>query len=204
MHSSSGCGEKINAFGALAEKLFRVLIVGGLMMASVGAASARDLMPFLFGASYVAGGPVLALLFASAAPFFINALTVDVWTVRHPKRLAVWYLGLLIVNVTLNVWWIPLSGSSGAAAATLVCEWVGVAFALPWVLREMPCGIGARLRPLVMGAVLGAVAVWGLSLLWGGLQWVLLGPLLFGAVLIISRGMTLEECRAMIRGVAGK
>lgn len=188
-------------FGALAEKLFRVLIVGGLMMASVGAASARDLMPFLFGDSYTAAGTVLAILFASAAPFFINALTVDVWTIRNPKRLAIWYSGLLILNITLNIWWIPLNGSSGAAASTLVCEWVGVAFALPWILKEMPMGIGTRLRPLVLGAVLGASVVWGLSCLWGGLQWVLLGPLLFGTVLILSRGMTLEECRAMIRGI---
>jgi O-antigen/teichoic acid export membrane protein len=191
------------AFGTLAEKLLRVLIVGGLLTASVGAAASHALMPFLFGAPYAQGGPVLALLFASAAPFFINALTVDVWTVRNPKRLAVWYMGLLVLNVLLNVWWIPLWGPSGAAAATLVCEGVGVACAIPWILREMPTGVGRRLRSLAMGAFLAASTVWGLSRWWGGLSWILLGPLLFAAILLLSRGVTLGECRAMIRGIRG-
>jgi len=173
------------------------------MIASVGAAASSALMPFLFGAPYAQGGAVLALLFASAAPFFLNALTVDVWTVRNPKRLAAWYLGLLLLNVLLNVWWIPLWGPSGAAAATLVCEGMGVAIALPWILREMPEGVGRRLFPLVSGSLLGASTVWGFSRMWGGLQWVLLGPLLFTLILWVSRGVTPEECRAMIRGVRG-
>jgi O-antigen/teichoic acid export membrane protein len=191
------------AFGLLAEKLFRVLVVGGAFIATVGAACSGALMPLLFGSTYAPGGETLRWLFWTAAPFFINALVVNVWTVRSPKRLVVWYLGLLAVNVGLNFWWIPRVGSVGAAYATLTCEWFGVLFALPWVLKEMPVGVAGRTVRLALGTLVAVGVVTWLSSLWPGLQWALLGPLGFAALLLFAPGLSWGECQSMLRGWRG-
>jgi len=144
---------------------------------------------------------VMALLFLSAAPFFLNALTVDFWTIRNPKRLAFWYLSLLAANVVLNWFWIPLWGPSGAAGATLVCEIWGVLVGLPLVLRELPSGALLRFIRWLGGALLGAAVVYAGSYFWGGLQWLLLGPLCFAATILLTRTVTLRDGREALESL---
>jgi len=192
------------AFGQLLEKLLRLLALGGFLTACVGAACAPAMMPLFFGSSYAQGGDVLRWLFWSAAPFFLNALVVDAWTVRNPRRLVAWYLGLLVLNVALNAWWIPRLGVSGAALATLTCECVGVLAAWPWGRRDLRPGAVRRLAPLATALVLATVWVTALASQWGGLQWILLGPLSFAGALALTRGLTWEECRRMVRALRGE
>jgi len=185
------------AFGVLAEGVMKTLVLGGMLVSAVGLASGPDLLVRLFGVKYAEAGLTVKILFLSAAPFFLNALGVAVLTVRSPKRLAIWYLGLLAGNVALNLKLIPLFGPPGAAWATLACELGGAAVVLAWVAWETPRGAMFRLARTLVGGLAGALCVvWG-GRVWPGWQWVPLGPLVFAGTLFLGLTVRRAEWRAL-------
>jgi peptidoglycan biosynthesis protein MviN/MurJ (putative lipid II flippase) len=171
-------------------------------VSAVGGWVAPSLVTLLFGGRYAEAGPSASVLFLSAAPFFLNAVMVAVLTIRDPRRLVLWYLSLLVANVGLNLWLIPVLGPVGAAWATFFCELGGAAVATVWTLSETPLGAGRRFTRSLLAALVGAALISLGANGWPGLHWLALGPLSYGLSLWALRAVSWSECREFLRGSA--
>jgi O-antigen/teichoic acid export membrane protein len=109
----------------LLEDAWRPLLALGLPL-TVGAFLLADqLVVTLFGASFAAAGPVLAVLIWSALPlFWLTIANHAVIAADAVWRLAAIYALGLALNVLMNLALVPSRGPAGAAIASVACEWI--------------------------------------------------------------------------------
>ncbi|MBL0389242.1 lipopolysaccharide biosynthesis protein [Tumebacillus sp. ITR2] len=109
-------------------------------------------------------------------------------------------LGALVINLLLNLWWIPLWGVQGSAYAA--CVAYGFACLTSWTLGRRVFPISLPLAEF--GKTLGAVVILALVLLlvngWSGIV-ALLGQALIGGVLyaLLAFGLNLGGVRQLLR-----
>lgn len=105
----------------------------------------------LYGSDYLGAVPVLMLLIWSRL-FSLLGTTRSIWLIcENLSRYVKWFVGIgAVVNLVLNACWIPMYGASGAAAATLITEFVG-AIVLPACFKET--------RPII-GIVARSLKIW--------------------------------------------
>ena len=91
----------------------------------------------LLGPSYEASIPVLVVHCLSAMPYFLNEWRHAVCIAYERARASacVSWIGV-VVNIVLNLVWVPTHGALGAAWATLIAYSV-CAFLLPWLMPEL-------------------------------------------------------------------
>lgn len=170
---------------------FKYLAGLSVMVAFTLTALRHEVVALLFGAEYAAAAPALALLAWNMCFAYVGVIYLSLFVAQARQRLLLVVSALaLLVNVVLNLAWIPAYGATGAAAATLAANIAG--FAIWLLLREtrtyMVTCLRESLRPLLAAGLVGAVLWiasldgWGAavlilvaypSLLWlfGGLQW---------------------------------
>lgn len=89
------------------------LVLGGLVL------SAGPLLLSLFGAAFVGGWPLMAILFAGImAKAFIGPAEILLTMAGQQTLCVILYAGALVANITLNLSLIPVFGLTGAAFAT--------------------------------------------------------------------------------------
>jgi O-antigen/teichoic acid export membrane protein len=117
------------AVTALYRRGCKYLLLAGLPIAAFGALSSGPFISFLFGPAY---GPSVAaarvVLPAAAFMFLSNFAETTLACVNRWGTIVVVSTVCLVLNVGLNLMWIPAHGYEGAAWATLVTE--AVYFAL--------------------------------------------------------------------------
>ena len=162
----------------------------------------------LFGPDFVAGAPVLVVLAASRLATTSTGMCGRMLAVTGRARIVMINMILLVgCNLALDLWWIPLHGAMGAAAAT--CP----SIALVNLVGTIEVWMLYRVHPWTRRSVLGVLGVallaalaWPLRAGWGGeLGWLL--PLALFALL--SAGLYLawdlgEEDRALLRAIRGR
>jgi O-antigen/teichoic acid export membrane protein len=185
------------AFGAFVLRTGKVQLLLAVPMAVGGYFLATPLMLLMGGGKYEAAGPLFAVLALSIVPFFLATIYTDVLAIKSPRRLNALFLGLLALNVVLNLVFIPKWGGPGAAWATVVSEYVGVplgfGLAYPW-LREAR-GVSV-VRPVL--ASLAAAGLMGLGLWWRPvLGWIIVGPVVYALGLWLFRALDATEVRQL-------
>jgi len=155
---------------ALYRRGCKYLLLAGLPVAAFGALASGPFIAFLFGPDY---GPSVAasriLLPAAAFMFLSNFGETTLACVNRWRTIVVVSTVCLVMNVALNLAWIPAYGYEGAAWATLATE--GTYFALGAIaLRLHGHRIGwvaLAARPVLATAAFAAVlwAARGLPLL---------------------------------------
>ncbi len=109
---------------------------------------AQPLVVLLFGEEYREAAPVLAIHIWAGVFVFMRAL-VSRWLIAEDLiRLSLWSHGAgALTNVLLNLWWIPLYGTEGAAWATIVSYGVAgwIAFYLPPETRGLARQMGSAI-----------------------------------------------------------
>jgi len=151
------------------------LVAGGLMYS-------RGLLSMLFGADFAPGATAFSLVLIGVAFQFVHGLTANVLLVFDKTRADMRLRGLAsIVNVGLNLWWIPHFGIAGAGAATLASH-VVIATLSIWVCNRIgvrlisPGWWKSTLATAIMVALLFTIAHgWplGLRIVAGGLVYIL-------------------------------
>ncbi|MBI3932431.1 MAG: flippase [Acidobacteria bacterium] len=168
----------------------KYLLLVGLPVAAFGALASDRFIPFLFGEEYGPSVPAARLLLPAAAFMFLSNLgeTTLACVGRWGTIVVVSTLSLLL-NVTLNLLWIPTHGCVGAAAATLATEatyfvltavtlrtyghrasWARLASrplaatcafgAVLWLCRPLPLLAGATLACTAYAAAVLLLRVW--------------------------------------------
>lgn len=108
---------------ALYRRGSKYLLVAGLPIAAFGAIAAGPFVRFLFGDAYAPSEPAARLLIPAAAFMFLsNFGETTLACVNRWGTIVVVSTLCLVLNVSLNLAWIPVDGYVGAARATLVTE----------------------------------------------------------------------------------
>ena len=83
----------------------------------------REIIKMIYGDTFFPSAQILDILAVSTLLFFISFLLSHILISSGRERVNTWNLiGVFVLNITLNLAWIPQYGAIGAAWATLFCE----------------------------------------------------------------------------------
>jgi len=118
----------------------------------------REALFLMVPASYWPAAPIIPILIAGVALYGTTQVTASSLTVAGRTDLfAVGSAFAALLNIGLNLWWIPSLGPMGAACATLISYGALCAAYLFWAQRHHPTPLQAR--PLSLFLVLLALSV---------------------------------------------
>lgn len=184
----------------LAIDYLTIVSLGGLAF-TIAASGA--IVNLLFGPAYHEGTSALPVLMAAFVPICIGYVGGNMVLATGLQRLYIWFAALgLLVNVVLNLIFIPVYGFQAAAWVTLVTELIVVSLTLAAVLRKIEMRLSLRKIGLAaLAATASALVVWRLRDTGAGIEWLLLAMgVLYPALLIALRALDIGELRALIRG----
>jgi O-antigen/teichoic acid export membrane protein len=184
----------------LAIDYLTIVSLGGLAFTIAAAGAIVDL---LLGPAYHAGTSALPVLMAAFVPICIGFVGGNMVLATGLQRRYIYYATLgLLVNVALNVIFIPVYGFQAAAWVTLATELVVVSITLVAVLRKIEMRLSLRkigLAALAAGA--SALVVWQLRVVGAQIVWLLLAMgVLYPALLIALRALDVQELIGLVRG----
>lgn len=181
------------AFGRMAGRAFKFLLLLGLPATVGGWFLSKPLVLLVSGIKYQPSVPMFAVLMLSVIPYFLSHVYVITLAIHNSLRLNFQFATLFLLNAVLNFILIPRMGGMGSAWATTGCEFFGLALgfgiAAPY-LRNLSW---TRLfRPLA--ACLGASALMGFCIqLDPRLYWLALGPVVYGSTFWFLGGLDPED-----------
>jgi O-antigen/teichoic acid export membrane protein len=184
----------------LAIDYLTIVSLGGLAFTIAAAGAIVDL---LLGPAYHAGTSALPVLMAAFVPICIGFVGGNMVLATGLQRRYIYYAVLgLLVNVVLNVIFIPVYGFQAAAWVTLATELVVVSITLVAVLRKIEMRLSLRKIGLAaVAASAAALVVWRLRDAGAQIEWLLLAMgVLYPALLIVLRALNVSELRALVRG----
>ncbi|MGA8364854.1 MAG: flippase [Solirubrobacteraceae bacterium] len=184
----------------LAIDYLTIVSLGGLAFTIAAAGAIVDL---LLGPAYHAGTSALPVLMAAFVPICIGFVGGNMVLATGLQRRYIYYATLgLLVNVVLNVIFIPIYGFQAAAWVTLATEIVVVSITLVAVLRKIEMRLSLRkigLSALAAGA--SALVVWQLRVAGAQIVWLLLAMgVLYPVLLIALRALDVQELIGLVRG----
>ncbi len=184
----------------LAIDYLTIVSLGGLAFTIAAAGTIVDL---LLGPAYHAGTSALPVLMAAFVPICIGFVGGNMVLATGLQRRYIYYATLgLLVNVVLNVIFIPIYGFQAAAWVTLATELVVVSITLVAVLHKIEMRLSLRkigLAALAAGA--SALVVWRLRDAGAQIEWLLLAMgVLYPALLIALRALDVQELIGLVRG----
>jgi O-antigen/teichoic acid export membrane protein len=143
---------------------------------------AEPMVHILYSTAYDEAIPAVRLLGAAAAFYGVSYLAAHVLIAQRRQRVLPWItLGVLILNVVLNLLVIPAYSFKGAAAVTSVSE-IALATGSMWFALQITGRVAVR--RIATGPVAGCVAICAVALVAGtGLLGLVLGALVYLPVL---------------------
>lgn len=155
------------------------MVVLLLPVAAILAASAREVIPLVFGPQYLPGIVVFQCLIVAGVMSVAIAVGCALIVGAGKPAWTLWIAGPLpMLAVAAHTWAIPRFGSVGAAAVTLSCAALGAAIAFRavhriWQIAPRPVSLLKGVSLAVVGAV--AAAAWSAPGLWVVMKLAVLG-----------------------------
>jgi O-antigen/teichoic acid export membrane protein len=175
---------------ALYRRACSYLLVVGLPIAAFGLLEGDPFIRLIFGPDYGPSGVATRILIPAAAFMFLsNFAETTLACIDHWRTIVVVSTFCLVLNVGLNLWWIPLHGFEGAAWATLLTEgayflltagavhrhghrvpWLALTWrpllatlvfaAILWLCRDLGMIVASLLASLAWAAATVALGIW--------------------------------------------
>ena len=148
------------AVAALYRRGCKYLLIVGLPIAAFGLLASDRFIPMLFGASFEPSIALAQVLLPAAAFMFLsNFAETTLACVNRWRAIVIASTLALVLNVALNLLWIPTLGAIGSARATLVTEIVYFAMTAGAMFRggHHVGWLVIAVRPLVAAALFGGV-----------------------------------------------
>jgi O-antigen/teichoic acid export membrane protein len=164
---------------------FRALMALVFGICAVAAPLSGPLTKILFGAKYTATAPIFAaLIWSEVAVFFGVTMKMAVVSFNHQRFLAISTIIGAIVNIVLNLFWIPRYGALGATWATNISyavasifiyllfaptrrfAWIGLRISFPAFLLSLTIAGLLMVSPLpiflnlILGVILYGAGAW--------------------------------------------
>jgi O-antigen/teichoic acid export membrane protein len=190
------------------ERLRRIIriAIDYLVIVSVGAlaltlVASRQIVELLFGASYASGSDVLTVLMAAYVPICLGNVAGNMIVATGQQRQYLWYAATgLVLNLALNVIFMPTYGMHAAAWITLATEVTVVSLSLRAVLRRIEMRLNLpRITAVALSAAVAAGLVWALAQTGArAVPLVLAMTVLYPLILFASGTVDREELHALI------
>lgn len=131
-------------------------------LAAIVAGSAAEIVLVVFGPSFAAAGPLLAILFAAAAALAVIAVAVAIITAANAQRaVSVLGVGIVVGAIAGHLLSIPRYGAIGAASVTLGVGAAGALVALAVAHRVWNVHVYATIaRAAFIAVPVYATAMW--------------------------------------------
>ena len=131
------CRQQKQLFDRRMTGLYGVILGLAAVQGIVLALAGPWLVQVLYGRDYLAAVPVLGILNVYFV-FSCMGLARNVWILAREKQRYLWIINLsgAVLNIGLNLWWIPETGAMGAAAASLVTQ-IFANFVMGWILKPI-------------------------------------------------------------------
>ena len=158
-------------FGRLFQETVDYMGAAGALVAGALLVFGTDLIRLIFSPSFAEAASMLRIL-ALAAPviYLANAFGhVMVAAGAQGSGFLTTRVTAALLNVLLNLWWIPRWGGHGAALATVLSE-TAVLLIAPWFIRRKTGGLPRFWTPLLAAAAAG-LAWLASRAAGGGLTW---------------------------------
>jgi O-antigen/teichoic acid export membrane protein len=186
------------------QRVFEVCIILGAWIALGVVAGAKPIIAFIGGPDFAPAVPVLQIQGPALAFSFLVALFGGtLWVVRAKRQLVIGNLVGVAAAIALTAILVPAAEAKGAAAAMVVAEgllalWLGVA--LLWSRPELRPSLAVVPKVVAALATGAAVALAPLP----ALVVVLIGSVIYFAVLLLLRGIPVEIWHAIVRRHAAR
>jgi O-antigen/teichoic acid export membrane protein len=119
--------EDQRSFSLYFERISRFLLSTGAAVAVVVTFAAPPLVSILYGKDYIPSISMLRILIWTLPLMSLSSLARTALMSCNLQRIVLWVGGSnVIVNIILNLFFIPLFGGHGAAIATVLTELVGL------------------------------------------------------------------------------
>ncbi|HEY3864494.1 MAG TPA: flippase [Solirubrobacteraceae bacterium] len=177
-----------------------IVSLGGLAFTI---AAAGEIVALLFGPAYREGTSALPVLMAAFVPICIGFVGGNMVLATDLQRRYIYYAVLgLLVNVVLNLIFIPVYGFQAAAWVTLATELIVVSLTLVAVLRKIEMRLSLhKIGLAALAASASALVVWRLRDAGAQIEWLLLAMgVLYPALLIALRALNVGELLELVRG----
>jgi len=187
-------------FRSALERTLGMVFLASVPLSLGGIVFGTQIMSFVFGAPYAAGGlafKILAatLLFDFSASIIINAL----FAYEHQKSLIVSSALGGVVNVGLDLALIPFFGITGSAVATLIAQAVNNSYLWYAMKKVNPFTVMGRLKKIaVAGVLMAACAVLFMMLGMNVIINIVLCTVIYFGLLRIFREPLLIEVKRII------
>jgi O-antigen/teichoic acid export membrane protein len=190
-------------FQRLFQDAAEFLWIAALLPLGLTLVASEPLVELLFGGDFAAAAPALPILMGAFVAIALGPLAVNAIVVLgRQRRLAIYALAGLVINVVLNLILIPPYGFLAAAWVTLVTEVSVVGLALWEVVRHLddPPVLGRFVRAALAGLLM-TLALWGLSELGASLGVLVAAAVVVYGVLLLAVGaLDVPRLRALLRG----
>lgn len=169
---------------ALFTESFKYMLVLAAPITVGGAVLAQPIMATLYQAEFQSGAVLLQGLMIPTAFLFLNVLYVRLMMVGNLQWLVARTLGWsLLINMSLNLLWVPGLGAWGVVLARLVAG-VFVSLVNLWVVQHRLLAFDAwqlAWRPVLAALLMGGAVIWIPHAYWLGS--VALGALIYALLL---------------------
>lgn len=129
--------EDRSSFEKTVSRGFKILLLLGLPLAIGGNLVAGELTVFLFGAAYAPSAVALGILLWYNLFAFLGCLLANLLIAGGRQVVDAWVsLAQVVANIVLNLVLIPRYSYNGAALATVIGAFVGVAFTFLYAVRD--------------------------------------------------------------------
>jgi O-antigen/teichoic acid export membrane protein len=119
--------EDQRSFSLYFERISRFLLSMGTAVAVIATFAASPLVSLLYGKEYVQSASMLRILIWTLPLMSLSSLARTALMSCNLQRIALWVGGSnVIVNIVLNLFFIPVFGGHGAAIATVLTELAGL------------------------------------------------------------------------------
>jgi O-antigen/teichoic acid export membrane protein len=142
--------EDQGSFSLYFERISRFLLSTGTAVAVIVTLAASLLISILYGKEYIQSVSMLRILIWALPLMSLSSLARTALMSCNLQRIALWVGGSnVIVNIVLNLFFIPLFGGHGAAMATILTELAGLILFLAFIRKKLGfVKIIKGLRPL--------------------------------------------------------
>ncbi|HEX6459537.1 MAG TPA: flippase [Thermoleophilaceae bacterium] len=186
----------------LVQKAAEYLAMASLPIFAFVLVAAGPLVRLLFGPEFVHGQNALRVLMgAFVAIGFGYVAGTMILVLRLQRMFVIYAVAALVVNVALNLIFIPHYGFMAAAWATLATELLVQILTIRLVLKQLPLRpkLGRLLRIVIAAAGMG-LAVFGLHSAGAGLAWLVLAAAVTYPVLLLAlHALVPSEVKALVR-----
>jgi O-antigen/teichoic acid export membrane protein len=186
-------------FGRHLRRTFDLFLTAAIPSVAGGIAVAGPLVRFLAGSGYDTAASVLKILLFAVPGIFLGALYGHaVIAVNRQKRMVYGYAATAVLTIAAYLYLIPRYGLWGAAFATIASE------TLIAILTFATVYGAAKVRPsfvIAAKALACSLVMYGALVLlppWNVVVLVLIGSVVYLALMILVRGITKEELRSLI------